>query len=456
MFGVRLTTAPMRCIICCFLLGLYSHPGQYSLAFQPMQNRREIQYSINYDYITGFEGRNRAPLYSNLGNNDDKVAATPQDEAEGVEISGAASLRSVTFSNIVKEQEPQLLCNFLMELGACSTSIVDADRGTSDEQALFDEFDAGSMTRTAVTTHNWNNCNIIAHFPASTSLDWIMEIVQDSFPDLPKYNDVTKVEDKDWVLHVQKSWKPIFLPPFLLRFPWHSDEKVMEAVAAKKADNEDGENDDNDVGIDMDMDDTVELELQGGIAFGTGEHPTTQLCLEFIHNSVRKPDMLIMDYGAGSGVLGMAACKLEPTSRAIGVDIDVDAVLIADENAAINQVNMKNYLSDLVQTESDDESTSIRLKAYSIKDGQQAESLPKELNGPIYDVVVANILAAPLVSLAPSISGLLKPGAPLGLSGIMASQSSMVESAYAAYFDDLRVETELEGWVLITGKRNNK
>ena len=372
--------------------------------------------------------------------------ATAQDEVEEDETSEVASLRSVTFSNIMKDQEPQLLCNFLMELGACSTSIVDADRGTSDEQAIFDEFDAESMTRTAVTTQNWNNCHVSAHFPASTSLDWIMEIVQDSFPNLPRYDNVAKVDDKDWVLHVQKSWKPIVLPPFVLRFPWHTDDVVQTALAEKIIDGDKG----------MGVNDIVQLELQGGIAFGTGEHPTTQLCLEFIHDVVRKPNMLVMDYGAGSGVLGMAACKLEPTTRAIGVDIDVDAVHIANANADTNQVDMKNYLSDLVQTSSDDESTSIRLKAYSSKDGQQAESLPTELNGPIYDAVAANILAAPLVSLASSIAGLLKPGAPIGLSGIMTSQANMVESAYAQYFDNIRVEKQLENWVLITGIRKKE
>eukprot|EP00536_Pseudo-nitzschia_multiseries_P018534 jgi/Psemu1/316022/fgenesh1_kg.2671_\ len=211
------------------------------------------------------------------------------------------------------------------------------------------------------------------------------------------------------------------------------------------------------------MDETVQLDLQGGIAFGTGEHPTTQLCLQFIHDVVRKPNMLVMDYGAGSGVLGMAACKLEPTTRAIGVDIDVDAVNIANANARTNQVDMKNYLSDLVQTinDNDDESTSIRLqKAYSSTNGdsdsqeETAKSLPKDLNGPIYDALAANILAAPLVSLAPCISKLLKPGAPLGLSGIMSSQSEMIlNAAYTDYFDDFKVEKELAGWVLITGKR---
>jgi len=413
-----------RAILYFFVLAMCFHQVRHGLAFQPLNGRSDLSSRILNEKTT--------TLFS-----------ATQEEAEAADILDldAASLRSVTFSNILKDQEPQLLCNFLMELGACSTSIVDADLGTTDEQPIFDEFDAGSMTRTAVTTHHWNNCHVSAHFPASTSLDWIMEIVQDTFPDLPKYDKVTKVEDKDWVLHVQQSWKPIVLPPFVLRFPWHNDETVEEALEELETDDE------------LSMEDVVQLELQGGIAFGTGEHPTTQLCLEFINNVVTKPDMLVMDYGAGSGVLGMAACKLEPTTRAIGVDIDVDAVHIANANADTNEVDMKNYLSDLVQTVTDDESTSIRLKAYSSKDGDVAEVLPKELNGPIYDAVAANILAAPLVSLAPSISSLLKPGAPLGLSGIMTSQASMVEEAYIEYFDDLKVEKDLGGWVLITGKR---
>ena len=149
----------------------------------------------------------------------------------------------------------------------------------------------------------------------------------------------------------------------------------------------------------------------------------------------------------------MAACKLDSSARAIGVDIDVDAVHIANANAETNHVDMNNYLSDLVQTTGDDESTSIRLKAYSSKDGQECETLPDRLNGPIYDALVANILAQPLVSLAPTLSTLVKPGALLGLSGIMTSQSGMVQAAYEDYFDDIKVEKELLGWVLITGTR---
>lgn len=355
----------------------------------------------------------------------------------------ASALRSITFSGIQQHQEPQLLCNFLMELGACSTAITDRDKGTDNEQAIFDEFDTATMTRTAVTTQVWNNCDVSAHFPASTDLQWIMEIVQDTFDDLPKYS-VEKVENKDWVLHVQQSWNPIVLPPFCLRFPWHSDELVDEILAQESSR--------------LKPEEAVHIQLQGGIAFGTGEHPTTQLCLSWVAKVVKDNDppvKLIMDYGAGSGVLGMAACKLDDAIQAVGVDIDVDAVHIGNQNAEMNDANMRNYLSDLVQTK-DDESLSILLKAYSSKEGDAAEVLPDDLNGPIYDACVANILAGPLVSLAPTLAGLLKPGGKLGLSGIMATQSDMILEAYQQFFDDVVVEETLGIWVLVTGTKKDQ
>jgi ribosomal protein L11 methyltransferase len=164
---------------------------------------------------------------------------------------------------------------------------------------------------------------------------------------------------------------------------------------------------------------------------------------------------LVMDYGAGSGVLGMAACKLNPDITAVGIDIDVDAVQIANQNAAINSVEMKTFLSDLVQTK-DGESRSILLKAYSSKQGDVADILPDDSNGPIYDACVANILAGPLVALAPTLAGLIKPGGRLGLSGIMESQSNMILEAYQPFFDDVRVEETLGGWILVTGKRKSE
>ena len=375
---------------------------------------------------------------------DDRITEDNEDDDDD-SFASAAALQSVTFSNLRSDQEPQLLCNFLMEIGACSTAITDADKGTDQERALFHEFDEASMTRTAVTVHVWDHCNVTAHFPKSVlsdgGLDWIMDLVQDAFPDLPKYNSVVQVENKDWVLHVQQSWNPILLDPFVLRFPWHTDELVQKVTNTDDDSTQEGKN-------------FIEIELQGGTAFGTGEHPTTQLCLDWITRIVSKKDMMVMDYGAGSAILGMAACKLDPTLQAVGVDIDVDAVHIGNQNCEINNVNMINYLSDLVNIDHDDESKSVRMKAYfSSKKGDTAEVLPEDYRGQIYDACVANILAGPLVNLAPALAGLVKAGGVLGLSGIMSSQSEMILEAYEKFFDNVKVEEELDGWVLVTGVR---
>jgi ribosomal protein L11 methylase PrmA len=378
----------------------------------------------------GGGGRDGSSPSTTRGNEEDEdrndgVAMTKDDDVAG--------LRSLTFSNLPRDQEPQLLCNLLMELGATSTSIVDAERGTDREVAIFGEpncyrrlggADASAAAAAATnnntaaaegasttTEHNnsnnnavgWNLCHVSAHFSDSASIEWIMEIVRETFPNMPPYSSVTKVEDKDWVLHVQQSWKPIVVPPFVLRFPWHTDDAVAEALrGGRHHHNVDSQHDEAAAGVAPVEDGTqtttsttaagremVELHLQGGVAFGTGEHPTTQLCLEFVSEAVarRRGNVVrVMDYGAGSGVLGMAACKLDPAVSAVGVDIDVDAVRIANANAGRNGVHMKTYLSDLFTTENDDESTSVQLrKTYSggKQGGDTARVLPEELSGPI-------------------------------------------------------------------------
>ena len=406
-----------------------------------------------------------------------------------------SALRSITFSNIRKDQEPQLLCNFLMELGACSTYIVDADRGTERETAIFHEpgsnidhtptTNSVGTTTTAVTTHVWNCCNVSATFTASTDLQWIWDIVQESFPNTIPDDYVVSVVDetKDWVLHVQQSWKPIVLPPFVLKFPWHTKDTIQEAIDSYNQDKS------RDHQVDDDM---VELLLQGGIAFGTGEHPTTQLCLDWIADVLHEqksdvddeaqgeiePMIKLMDYGTGSGVLGIAACMLRPKGQveAIGVDIDIDAVYIANANAQENDVNMISYLSDLVVMNDRDEegdeyrnaqdaesksilmrsSASNKVAAFSSKPGQQADVLPNEYNGPIYDICVANILAGPLCTLSKTLYDLVKPNSGrIGLSGIMSSQKGMIIEEYTnAGFTNVRVDKEQDNWVLITGEKN--
>jgi len=221
----------------------------------------------------------------------------------------------------------------------------------------------------------------------------------------------------------------------------------------------------------------VQIQLEGGIAFGTGEHPTTRLCLGWIRDKVEErldntsddETLHFLDYGAGSGVLGIAAAAVVrsynelltkqrrlPSQKSIttvGVEIDADAIRIANDNAVKNNVDMKNYLPNYESL--DAEALSVVMRAMQRKRNMGLiEPLPAELNGDIYDLCAANILALPLMNLAPTIASLVKsPGGEIGLSGILTSQAQAVVDAYSEFFNDVKVSGEENGWVLITGKR---
>lgn len=348
-----------------------------------------------------------------------------------------SALRSMTFARLSRDQQPQLLCDFLMEIGACSTSLTDADVGTDREQAIYQEpgyypWDpADVVSGDPLGLPVWKSANVQAHFASSASLEWIAALVEDTFQIPLEYSTVDDLPDRDWVIHVQQSWKPILVHGIVLRFPWHSDEDVY-AITGGNA--------------------RVELQLEGGIAFGTGEHPTTQLCLGWVQDVLNSGKVIqhFMDYGSGSGVLGLAASALSDAIEAVGVDIDVDAVRIANANSAVNQLNMRSYVPSL-ENEVDVESKSMLMT----KRHEEALELPTDKMGPIYDALVANILAVPLVTLAPTLAGLLKSGGVLGLSGILSAQADMVIEAYDVFFDNVKVENELNGWVLITGVRKS-
>lgn len=350
--------------------------------------------------------------------------------SETTDPPAASTLRSMTLCNMDKTKQPQLLCDFLMEIGAVSTSVVDADRNTPLEQAIYRE---PSQAETGSDNNAvWNRCNVTAMFGASANLTLVAEMVSETL-DLPLDYSVQAVPNRDWVVHVQQSWKPILVSGLLLRFPWHSQAHVQEIVG-----DVDGE--------------IVELQLEGGIAFGTGEHPTTQLCLQWIQNLLKEDTSItnVLDYGCGSGVLGLAACALSRDKvKAIGVDIDIDAVRIANVNAKTNGLSMKSYLPPLAETD-DSESKSLLMKAHQLS---QYEVLDD--HGFLYDACVANILAGPLVTLAPKLSCMVKPNGYLGLSGILKSQAEMVIDAYSEYFDNVAVEEEMGGWVLVTGTRKD-
>ncbi|WP_462319882.1 50S ribosomal protein L11 methyltransferase [Halochromatium sp.] len=171
----------------------------------------------------------------------------------------------------------------------------------------------------------------------------------------------------------------------------------------------------------VDRADAVVIDLDPGLAFGTGHHATTALCLEWLDRAPLAGSTLI-DFGCGSGILAIAALKLG-AARAIAVDHDPQALEATLENAQINAVGE-------------------RLCVY------EPEQLPRQ----VADLLVANILAGPLVALAPSLSQLTKQGGLIALSGILKHQAEMVSNAYRASFA-LEPPLERDDWVLIAGQR---
>jgi ribosomal protein L11 methyltransferase len=157
------------------------------------------------------------------------------------------------------------------------------------------------------------------------------------------------------------------------------------------------------------------------MAFGTGTHPTTSLCLQWLDESIRGGETLI-DFGCGSGILALAAVKLG-ASQVWAVDNDPQALLSCRSNAEKNQLDDRISLCH-----------------------------PEELNAPQVDIVIANILANPLLQLAPTFAKLLKPGGDIVLSGILGNQVKMIESRYSEWFR-LSRPVQLDDWVRLHGTK---
>jgi ribosomal protein L11 methyltransferase len=162
--------------------------------------------------------------------------------------------------------------------------------------------------------------------------------------------------------------------------------------------------------------------LDPGLAFGTGSHPTTALCLEAI-DAIHPEGCDVIDYGCGSGVLGIAALVLG-ARRCWALDIDPQALVATRDNAQRNQV------AERLEVTGD----------------------PATLPGAGADLVVANILAGPLLALLPRLAGLVKEGGVLVLSGVLASQAGALRDAYAAHFE-MASPRQRDDWVCLVGQR---
>ncbi len=268
----------------------------------------------------------------------------------------------------------------LLEVGAVSVTFMDAE-----DQPIF-EPDLG-------TTPLWSHTHLLALFEADTDETALIAHLQLLCGGTLPERHVERIEDQDW----ERSWMDNFQP---MRFgqrlwivpSWHAAPEP----------------------------DAVNLLLDPGLAFGTGTHPTTALCLEWLDGQ-NLDGCRVLDFGCGSGILAIAALLLG-APKAVGTDIDPQALEASRDNASRNGIDP------------------ARFPVY----------LPADLPQQPAEVVVANILAGPLVSLAPQITALVQEGGRLALSGILAEQAEEVRAAYAGAFD-LDPTAIKDGWVRIGG-----
>ncbi|HLM54033.1 MAG TPA: 50S ribosomal protein L11 methyltransferase [Pseudoxanthomonas sp.] len=285
--------------------------------------------------------------------------------------------------------------NALEDVGALSVTLLDADAGTKDENAILEP----GVGQTPL----WNALVLTALFPADTDALALLAAVESFDPGLDwSQASFRGVEDQDW----ERAWIDQFQP---MRFgrrtfivPWNHD---LPAEARGG--------------------DAAVVRLDPGLAFGSGTHPTTALCLRWLDrlgDEGRLEGASVLDFGCGSGILALAALKLG-AARATGVDNDPQALIATADNAQRNAVA-----------------------------GRLHVHLPDDEPAATYPVAVANILASALEALAATLAARVAPGGRIALSGILHGQEDALLAQYAQWFDRLAAVRDGD-WMRIDGVR---
>lgn len=269
----------------------------------------------------------------------------------------------------------------LLACGAVSVTFMDAE-----DQPIF-EPELG-------TTPLWKHTHLLALFEADISKDQLLLSLAQALGQLPDY-ELELLEDQDW----ERSWMDNFQPMCFGQRLW---------IVPSWCDAPDPK--------------AVNLLLDPGLAFGTGTHPTTALCLEWL-DQYMKEGLEVIDFGCGSGILAIASLLLG-AKQVVGTDIDSQALEASIDNAKRNQIEEQRF----------------------------CVYLPEHMPNITADIVLANILAGPLVELAPKLASLTRLGGWVCLSGILEEQAEEVRAAYKPYFE-LTPTTVKDGWVRIVGKR---
>jgi ribosomal protein L11 methyltransferase len=281
------------------------------------------------------------------------------------------------------EQNADAISDRLIELGALSASIEDAHADTHAEQAIFGE--PGDPPPGI-----WEQNIVTAMLDESVNLNTLLLSLQISTK-IDRFSYSTEIiAEQDWVRATQAQFDPIKISDKLYIVPtWH-----------ESPDSE-----------------AVNIVLDPGLAFGTGSHPTTHLCLEWL---TKQKLTSVLDYGCGSGILAIAA-KMLGAKKVIGVDIDEQAIIASEFNAKQNQVNILFFDANTFSYDT-------------------------------FDIVVANILSSALMVLAPALANYCKSGGQLALSGILEAQTEALILRYSEWFD-MNPPIQLDAWILLTGTK---
>lgn len=284
----------------------------------------------------------------------------------------------------IRAAEQERLELVLEDLGALSVTLLDAE-----DHPIFEPGPG--------ETPVWPMLRLTALYDGGVDRAGLVHALAELAPDIgPEQLEFRDVADADWVRAWMDTFQPMQFGRRLWIYPWNQ-EPPGDAEAC------------------------VIVRLDPGLAFGTGTHPTTALCLEWL-DGLDLAGKTLLDYGCGSGVLAIAALKLG-AAEVVGVDLDPQALEASQDNAERNGVA-----------------------------GRLSLCLPADHAGAAHDVLVANILAGPLAELAPTFAAACRPGAPFALSGILAGQQDELLTRYAEWFEELTV-AQKEDWIRISGRR---
>ena len=286
----------------------------------------------------------------------------------------------------VPGEDVDALSDALFAVGALSVDVTDADQGSQKERAIYLEPGEDILL-------SWGHNSVVGLFDRKEYSSQILSALESEVHPLKLPDPVERrIDDQDWVRSTQQQFEPIQITQRLQISPSWSAVKVEPEI---------------------------NIMLDPGLAFGTGSHPTTQLCLQWLEHHV-KTGQTVIDYGCGSGILAIAAAKFG-ADTVVAIDIDEDALESTQYNAKRNKA---------------------KVEVISAVDNVNAKA----------DIVVANILPSPLKVLAPLLGQLVKPGGQIVLSGILVDQGSDLMGLYGRWFE-MSTYKVMDEWVCLQGNK---